>query len=111
MGETSLPAEVGSSAESLCGKGWLSRRAERVLLLTSAIVSSDAAKRIAPLKYPSSSFAATRAAKFSRGALGTVFVNLPGTLWGGSGSACSLITELTWNAKLLRWPPLLGTLR
>ena len=93
MGETSLLAEVGGSAESLCGKGCFSRRAERVLLLTSAIVSSDEAKQIAPLKSPSSSFAATRAAKFSGGTSGTLFVDLPGTLGGGSGSASFLIIQ------------------
>ena len=82
-----------------------------MLLLTSAIVSLDEAKRIAPLKSPSSNFAATKAAKFSRETLGTLLVNLLGTLWGGSGSASSLIIELTWDVKLLQCTPLLCTLR
>ena len=95
--------------DSLCGKECFSYKAERLFLLASAMVSSKEAKQIAPLK-PSSSLADTLAARFSRASWGTLLVIIPGALWGRSESASSLVIELTQDAKLLQWPPLLGTL-
>ena len=101
----------GSAAESLCCKGCFSHRAERVLLLTSTMVYLYEAKRVARLSPPPPASLPLELPRNSRGTLGTLLVDLPGTLWGGSGSASSLIIELTWDAKLLQWLPCLGTLK
>ena len=77
--------------DSLCGKECFSYKAERLFLLASAMVSSKEAKQIAPLKSPSSSLAATRAAcQVLQGVLGALFVVIPGALLGRSESASSL---------------------
>ena len=93
MGKMYAPAESGREVDSLCGKGCFSSKAERVFLLKLQQWSSQSeeAKQIAPLKSPSSSLAATRAAcQVLQGVLGALFVVIPGALLGRSESASSL---------------------
>ena len=76
-----------------------------------AILSSEEARRTAPLKSPSSSLAETLPAKVSTGSRVNLPVRLLGADWTKVGSASSLISWLVCEVKLLRWPPLSGTRR
>ena len=79
-----------------------------VSLLGTAILSSEEASQIAPLKSPSSSLAETLPAKVSTGSRVNLPVHLLGADWTKVGSASSLISWLVCEAKLL---PLSGTRR
>ena len=83
--------------------GWRVFFLERVLSFNSAMVSSELVKRMAPLKSPSLSLEATRAARDCKGSW------VRGLRWLGeadkSGSASSRIVWLSCVARLsLRWP-------
>ena len=92
--------------ESGWGGGCFSLRAVQVLSFKSAMVSSELASRMAPLKSPSSSLEATRAARDCRGS------QFSGLRWPGeadkSGSASSRIVWLNCVARLLQWPRRFG---
>ena len=87
-----------------------SRRVASVSLLGTAIPSSEEARRTAPLKSPSSSLAETLPAKVSTGSRMNLPVRLLGADWTMVGFVSSLISWLVCEVKLLRWPPLSGTL-
>ena len=90
--------------ESGWGGGCLALRAASDSSFCSAIEASEQARRMAPLKSPSSSLVDTRAARDSSGLqafLGRQCVEC----WGHGGSASSLRSLLTSVARLRWWPP------
>ena len=103
MGVLSSPEGAGGILESGWGGGCFTLRAVMVLSFNSAMVSSELAKRTAPLKLPSSSLEATQAARNCRGSW------FGGLRWLGeadkSGSASSQIVWLSCVARLLQRPP------
>ena len=109
IGILSSSEGAGGQMELGWGGGCFSLRAIRVLSFTSAMVSSELARRMAPLKSPSSSLDATRAAKDCRGS----WIDGLRWLWGAdiSGSASSRIVRLSCVARLLQWPPRFGVRR
>lgn len=70
MEETSLPVEVGSSAESLCGWGVFLPQSWEGAAVDISLSVLGLGEENSSSKVPSSSFAATLTAKFSRRTLG-----------------------------------------
>ena len=103
--------DTSGIVESWWGRGCFSRRVASISLLGTAILSSEEARWTAPLKSPSFSLAETLPAKVSTGSRMNLPVRLLGADWTMVGSACSLISWLVCEAKLLQWLPLSGTRR
>ena len=89
--------------------GCLSLRAERVSSSRSLMVSSEEARRTAPLKSPSSSLEEIRAARDSQDCWDGLRGRLPEVCW--SGSPSSLIIWVARVAKCLRCPARFGARR
>ena len=91
------------------GAGCLSLRAERVFSSRSLMVSSEEARRTAPLKSPSSSLEEIQAARDSQDCWDGLCGRLLEGCW--SGSPSSLIIWVTRVAKILRCPACFGARR
>ncbi len=101
--------DAGVMSVSGWGAGCLSLRAERVSLSRSLMVSSEEARRTAPLKSPSSSLEEIRAARDSQDCWDGLRGRLLEVCW--SGSPSSLIIWVARVAKLLRCPARFGARR
>ena len=104
-----LVMDAGGMSVSGWGAGCLSLRAERVFSSRSLMVSSEEARRTAPLKSPSSSLEEIQAARDSQDCWDGLCGRLLEGCW--SGSPSSLIIWVTRVAKILRCPACFGARR
>ena len=101
-----LVMDAGGMSVSGWGAGFLSLRAERVSSSRSLMVSSEEARRTAPLKSPSSSLEEIRSARDSQDCWDGLCGRLLEGCW--SGSPSSLIIWVARVAKVLRCPARFG---